>query len=453
MGWKKLVIDGHVVEFPEETVNEVVDTLEKARRKKEEKKRDLEGLLDVIRRRLREVGVEEKEVLEKAKGKDLEERRKALKEREEKYGYKAGKNAHLTKPKEYRDVPDSQFADPVGYNYPVNTPKRARAALAYFIRFHDQYDDPEAKLFIYERILRALKKFGIKRHFDPDWPGDWLVPKDLKEWMEGYDKYEDKDTEEMREKMLRRWGKKSEKRRLIKQAYAVFPTVGSPAVASEENLANLQRDLVKNLGDQMEELIGKVLTPVLSEFLEDLVEEMKTFHEKVMEVFDTVIESFKESSSEMAEAVRDAAEEIKGAVGVSEEFEAGKVEETPVEETPAPEETPEVPAEVTPEEVTEETPEGELGRILRSPFGGEAKGEEKEEGIKAQLRKDLMKTWEEIYEGKEEEEELPFTGIIVDLKEGEFLGGEELLDDAETHVRFHDPETGRVSKKLKKDKK
>jgi len=28
-----------------------------------------------------------------------------------------------------------------------------------------------------------------------------------------------------------------------------------------------------------------------------------------------------------------------------------------------------------------------------------------------------------------------------------------LLNEAETHVRFHDPETGRVSKTLKKEKK
>jgi hypothetical protein len=56
----------------------------------------------------------------------------ALRERERKYGYKAPLNANLTKPSRWENVPEDEFADPVGYKYPVHTPRNARAALTYF---------------------------------------------------------------------------------------------------------------------------------------------------------------------------------------------------------------------------------------------------------------------------------------------------------------------------------
>jgi hypothetical protein len=61
-----------------------------------------------------------------------EELLEALRERERKYGYKAPLNANLTKPSRWENVPEDEFADPVGYKYPVHTPRNARAALTYF---------------------------------------------------------------------------------------------------------------------------------------------------------------------------------------------------------------------------------------------------------------------------------------------------------------------------------
>lgn len=460
--WKRIKIDGVDVEFPEEILEKVSDELEeeleKARRRRKKKeeeeveegekeKTSLDELLARIRRRLAELEVSRERsarTLFKARRElpPLEERRKALKEREEKYGYKAGRNAHLTKPKEYADVPESQFADPVGYNYPVNTPKRARAALAYFIRFHDQYDDVNAKIFIYERILRALKKFGIKRHFNPDFPGDWLMPQDLKEWMEGYDKYADKDTEEMREKMLRRWGKK-ERRRLAKQAsYLVAPTPGAVAV-DEDKIPSLQRELSENLISQFESAIEKVLSPALSEFLEAFAEELKEFMETFVEALDTLAEAIKESAEGYKEALEDATSEIRAVVG---EEEKAAVEEVP----PAGTEEEETPPEGAPPE------EGVAPEEI--PLVGEEEGEEKvpEKGAKLMkeiIASDLLDEWNKWFgggisksaEGKEEE------GIVVDLEKHEILG--DIEEIAETGVRFVDPESGKVSKKLEKGAK
>jgi hypothetical protein len=67
-----------------------------------------------------------------------EELLEALRERERKYGYKAPLNANLTKPSRWENVPDDEFADPVGYKYPVHTPKDAYAALTYFNKPEDR---------------------------------------------------------------------------------------------------------------------------------------------------------------------------------------------------------------------------------------------------------------------------------------------------------------------------
>ncbi|MEM3698019.1 MAG: hypothetical protein QXQ94_11095 [Candidatus Bathyarchaeia archaeon] len=54
-----------------------------------------------------------------------------LRAREKKYEYKRGSNAHLTKPSEYADIPESDFADPVGYNYPIDK-EHIRGAITYW---------------------------------------------------------------------------------------------------------------------------------------------------------------------------------------------------------------------------------------------------------------------------------------------------------------------------------
>jgi hypothetical protein len=139
--------------------------------------------------------------LEKARDEQLERK---LRERAKRYGYEPAPNAHLTKPAEYAHIPESQFADPVGYNYPIDK-EHVLAAIRYFLKPKNRnVYEPQAQKKIYERILRAMKKFGHKHRFDPDNPLDWLMPQSLKRWMVGYEKYEDEDTPEKREEMERR---------------------------------------------------------------------------------------------------------------------------------------------------------------------------------------------------------------------------------------------------------
>jgi len=298
---------------------------------------------------------------------EREEGHEGLDARERKYGYKRGKNAHLKKPKEYEDVPEDEFADPVGYNYPVNNEKRARAALVYFIRYHGAYDDINAKKFIYERILKALRKFGIKRRFDPTWPGDWLVSKELKEWMEGYEKWKDLDTEEMREKAERAWlegrrltvkedaiekkGKeKSEKKEKDKRLYKALGSGVShiltlaPQSSKEGELEGVgEEELPSALAEGLDALLAQIAeaaTRMLADFIKDTVEETrKLFEDTVKKVAETIAEAV----GELAEALTDLVKEIKGEEGIEvpEEGEEGEIpEEGEAAVAPAPAPTP-----------------------------------------------------------------------------------------------------------------
>jgi hypothetical protein len=131
-----------------------------------------------------------------------EELLEALRERERKYGYKAPLNANLTKPSRWENVPDDEFADPVGYKYPVHTPRNARAALTYFNKPENRtFYTVDGQIKVMTRILQACLRHGIKVSFQPDDPLYWLLPSTLKRKLAGYDDVEDQDTEEKREEM------------------------------------------------------------------------------------------------------------------------------------------------------------------------------------------------------------------------------------------------------------
>ena len=118
-----------------------------------------------------------------------EELEKAIEAREKKYGYKRGSNASLTKPKDYANIPESQFADPVGYNYPVDK-EHIRGAITYWQHMDHRkaYSDSKARAFITERIVRAAIKFGIRITYDPKDPDYQKLPENLKKQMEGFNK-------------------------------------------------------------------------------------------------------------------------------------------------------------------------------------------------------------------------------------------------------------------------
>jgi hypothetical protein len=134
-----------------------------------------------------------------------EELLEALREREKKYGYKAPLNANLTKPSRWENVPDDEFADPVGYKYPVHTPKNARAALTYFNKPENRrFYTVEGQIKVLTRIIQACLRHGIKVSFQPDDPLYWLLPTSLKRKLAGYDDVKEQDTEEKREEMRRK---------------------------------------------------------------------------------------------------------------------------------------------------------------------------------------------------------------------------------------------------------
>jgi hypothetical protein len=134
-----------------------------------------------------------------------EELLEALRERERKYGYKAPLNANLTKPSRWENVPDDEFADPVGYKYPVHTPRNCRAALTYFNKPENRtFYTVDGQIKVLSRILQACLRHGIKASFQPEDPLYWLLPNTLKRKLAGYDDVEDQDTEEKREEMHRK---------------------------------------------------------------------------------------------------------------------------------------------------------------------------------------------------------------------------------------------------------
>lgn len=65
-----------------------------------------------------------------------------------------------SKPKDYEDCPDSMFADPVNFKYPLNTRERAQAAARYWgmKRNREKYDKEE-QAFIEARIKTALEYY------------------------------------------------------------------------------------------------------------------------------------------------------------------------------------------------------------------------------------------------------------------------------------------------------
>ncbi|RKY01282.1 MAG: hypothetical protein DRP55_04565, partial [Spirochaetes bacterium] len=91
-----------------------------------------------------------------------------------KIGIKEG--GHVTKPSEYKDCPDNQFADPVNYAYPLNTRERTLAAARYWGKPKNKaVYTPQEQEIITKRIERAKKRYKIgeyheEKQLSVDWP-------------------------------------------------------------------------------------------------------------------------------------------------------------------------------------------------------------------------------------------------------------------------------------------
>jgi len=93
-----------------------------------------------------------------------EEERKAQEARASKYGISIKKGGNITKPSEYADVPDDEFADPVNYKYPISE-KYVKAAWGYYNHLGEQgaggYTDEEWSK-MGKKIEAAMKAYGYE---------------------------------------------------------------------------------------------------------------------------------------------------------------------------------------------------------------------------------------------------------------------------------------------------
>lgn len=90
--------------------------------------------------------------------------RKEQEARSKKYGIGIKEDGHLTPPKGY-PTDEDLYADPVNYAYPMDSPERARAAIAYWSRYKGKYTPSEQKI-IEKRMKRLAEKYDIKTNFN-----------------------------------------------------------------------------------------------------------------------------------------------------------------------------------------------------------------------------------------------------------------------------------------------
>jgi len=93
---------------------------------------------------------------------NIDKLKKEREDRAKKYGIGIKDDGNLTKPKDYENLDDEEFADPVNYKYPVDE-AHIRAALSYWgmEKNRQGYNTNEIKT-ITKRILDAAKKYGIE---------------------------------------------------------------------------------------------------------------------------------------------------------------------------------------------------------------------------------------------------------------------------------------------------
>lgn len=121
---------------------------------------------------------------------EQEKLRQAQKERAQKHGISPKEGGHLTKPDEYKNVPDDQFADPVNYRYPVDK-EHAAAALKYFNQPDNRkaggYSHEEA-VKIMQRIIKACLVAEVEVAYQPEDAVYRDLPEELKSKLSGYEK-------------------------------------------------------------------------------------------------------------------------------------------------------------------------------------------------------------------------------------------------------------------------
>lgn len=121
-----------------------------------------------------------------------EDRRERLhteqEERARRYGISPKPGGSPTKPADFENVPEDQFADPVNYRYPVDA-EHVMAALAYFNQPKNRGDySHDERVKILARIVEAARACGVEVSYQPEDPVYRDLPEDLKAKLKGYGK-------------------------------------------------------------------------------------------------------------------------------------------------------------------------------------------------------------------------------------------------------------------------
>jgi hypothetical protein len=115
-----------------------------------------------------------------------DEKKQAQKARAEKYGISPKEGGNLTKPEEFKDLSDDQFADPVNYRYPVDK-DHVQPALTYFNQSDNRKDyGHEEQVKILAKIVAAALGNGIEVSWQPEDPVYKALPEDLKSKLKGF---------------------------------------------------------------------------------------------------------------------------------------------------------------------------------------------------------------------------------------------------------------------------
>jgi hypothetical protein len=116
--------------------------------------------------------------------------RQAQIERSQNYGIGIKQGGNVTKPGEFADIPENQFADPVNFRYPVDA-KHCKAALGYFNQSNNrsQYSQEEQAK-ILQKIVAACVANGVEVSWQPNDAAYKALPEELKAKLSGYTKEE-----------------------------------------------------------------------------------------------------------------------------------------------------------------------------------------------------------------------------------------------------------------------
>jgi hypothetical protein len=117
-------------------------------------------------------------------------------ERSQKYGIGIKQGGNVTKPGEFANIPEDQFADPVNFRYPVDA-EHCKAALGYFNQpdNRSQYSQEEQNK-IMQKIVAACVSNGVEVSWQPNDPAYKALPEELKAKCTGYTK-ESSDAEKL----------------------------------------------------------------------------------------------------------------------------------------------------------------------------------------------------------------------------------------------------------------